>query len=83
MLDHGLGIGREVLEISQAHTINTRRLPADPAAPDQSGDIKQERRVVDVLPRQGTIVRAVATGMMEELTMFTNRCSSAVREFET
>lgn len=84
MLYDRLGIWSVLFEIGEANPVYPRRMTACPSAPDQTGYIKQQWRVVgQAYPDQRTVLRTVATGRIEEATIFTKRWRSDSREFAT
>src|SRR6476661_3104556 len=83
MLNDCLRAPAETTEVRQADTVDPRGATSFPASPDQSRNKKQNGCVIIQTLLQGTIERAEATARIEELRIFTKRCSSATLEFET
>jgi len=71
MLDDRASLRRIMLQIGQADAIDSGRMPACPAAPDQSRNVKKQRRVRQA--GQRTVFLTVATGRIEEAMTFTKR----------
>ena len=83
MMDDGLRLRPEMLQIRKADAIDARRLSVGPTAPDEPAHVEQQGRVVGQERAYGAMVLAVEIGRIDVATRPRKRWKSDTGELET